>query len=116
MHSTRMVIVVVVIGLTWWHDVLSESRLCKRRNGVAVDVASLSLDGQSVGQAQQAELGCAVVSLAKVAVNPCGRTRHDDSEHGYHQNTDTERVSIEAKHAISLAPCSCINSIAVDVS
>ena len=67
-------------GLTRWHDVLSESWVCNGRDGVAVDVELPSLDGQCVGQSEQTQLGSTVVGLAKVAINPCSRSGHDDSD------------------------------------
>lgn len=39
-----------------------------------------ALDGQGVGQPQQAQLGGAVVGLTEVPVDAGGRGRHDDSE------------------------------------
>lgn len=68
--------------LTWGHDGLSEARAGRGRDGVAVDVVLLALDGQRVGQAQHAQLGGAVVGLAKVAVDAGGRRRHNDPRRG----------------------------------
>ena len=82
-------------GLTRWHDVLSETRVCNGRDGVAVDIELPSLDGQGVGQSQQTQLGGAVVGLAKVAINPCSRSRHDDSDQRRPKNR--AEVSTDAK-------------------
>lgn len=66
--------------LTWRHHGLREARPGHRSNRVAVDVVFASLDGQGVGQPEQAQLGRAVVGLAEVTVDACGRSCHDDSD------------------------------------
>lgn len=66
--------------LTWRHHGLREARPGHRSNRVAVDVVLASLDGQGVGQPEQAQLGRAVVGLAEVPVDACGRSCHDDSD------------------------------------
>lgn len=64
---------------TWGHDGLCEPRPGHGGDGVAEDVVLAALDGQSVGQPQQAQLSGAVVGLAEVAVDARRRGRHDDS-------------------------------------
>lgn len=67
--------------LTWGHHSLREAWPSHRSDRVAVDVVFASLDCQGVGQAQQAQLGRAVVGLAEVTVDARGRSCHDDSDH-----------------------------------
>lgn len=71
----------LISGLTWGHDSLCEAGAGHRSNSVAVDVVLASLDGQGVSQAQQAQLGGAVVGLAEVSVDACAGSGHDDSGH-----------------------------------
>lgn len=56
---------------TWGHDRLCEPRPGHGGDGVAEDVVLAALDGQSVRQAEQAQLSSAVVCLAEVAVDSC---------------------------------------------
>lgn len=48
------------------------------RNGVTVNVALPALNCKSVGQAQDAQLGCTVICLAKIAIYSWSWWSHDD--------------------------------------
>lgn len=54
-------------------------RAGRGHQGVAGDVVFGALNAQRVGQAQQAQLGGAVVGLPKVAVHARRRRGHDDA-------------------------------------
>ncbi len=60
-------------------DGFREPRARDRRDGVDLDVALTALDGQRVGEAQQAELGHRIVRLAEVAVDACRGGGHHDA-------------------------------------
>lgn len=98
-NSITLYVCSFISPLTWGHHRLREAWPSHRSNGVAVDVVFPSLDGQSVGQPQQAQLGRAVVGLAKVAIDACGRSRHDDSDH----RSAIENVSVRLVHENKLS-------------
>lgn len=67
---------IIIIECVWWvppdtwgHDGLREPRPGDGSDGVAEDVVLAALNGQGVGQPQQAQFSGAVVGLAKVAVD-----------------------------------------------
>ena len=95
-------------GLTRWHDVLSQSRVCDGRDGVAVDVELPPLDGQGVGQSQQAQLGSAVVGLAKVAIKPCCRSRHDDSDQSTQNKAQVIPDAKKRRQKRQVCVCLCV--------
>lgn len=97
----------VTRSLTRGHDCLGEARPRHRSDGVAVDVVFASLDGQSVWQAQHPQLGSAVVGLAEITIDACGRSRHDDSGHRRAEATSQWQAvpccSTRHTHTVSLS-------------
>lgn len=81
---------------TWGHDGLREPWASDGGDGVAEDVVLAALDGQGVGQPQQAQLGRAVVGLPEVAVDARRWGRHDDSDR--RQPRDNERNDQAPQH------------------
>lgn len=78
-HAFVHLLILCLSLATWGHDGLCEAWPSHGGDGVAEDVVLASLDGQGIGQPQQAQLGGTVVGLTEVTVDTRCRGRHDDS-------------------------------------
>lgn len=92
---------------TWGHDGLCEPRPGHGGDGVTKDVVLAALDGQSVGQPQQAQLGGAVVGLAEIAVDSRRWGRHDDS--GRERDSQQTRQCCREEKSFCYSFFSCLN-------